>query len=166
MACDEPVWLTCYPEIVPLKKFTTKVRKVYLDSLRSGNLKYESARMCGVSYRTVERHRADDDDFREDERHATAQAREGVEKILYGMALEGDLGAINKWLTAHDRSTYGDKAIVQIDATQSAVELTQNVALAKVAELQRTLTERRQRLLETGDIIDVPSEEVPQEFNI
>ena len=153
----------------PNTKFTAEVRERYLDSLRSGNLKNESARLVGVGYRTVQRHRADSDEFREDEQQALAEAREGIEKVLYEMALEHDLGAIKIWLTAHDRSTYGDKTTIEIDATDKAVELSQNVALSQVADLQKTLIERRKRLLETGDIIDVPSKELSapnQEFKI
>ena len=135
------------------KKFTADVRDLYLSELRSGNLKHESARIVGVSYRTVERHMSDDDDFREMVRHASGEAREGIEKVLFKMALEGDLGSIKMWLTAHDRSSYGDKMVIEHDATQAAVEMSQNEALAKVADLQKTLEARRLRLIETGDFL-------------
>lgn len=141
-------------------KFTPEKREEYLAELRKGNLKFESARLVGISYRTVERHMADDDDFAADVRRATAEAREGVEKVLHDLALEGDLGAIKMWLTAHDRSTYGDKSKVEIDASPAALELSRNEAFSRLAELQTTLAEREQRMIASGDIIDVESTEV------
>lgn len=143
-------------------KFDEAARAKYLQHLREGNLKMESARLVGVSYRTVERRRADDDGFRKDEEIALAEAREGVEKVLRDMALEGDLGAIKMWLTAHDRSTYGDKKQVEIDATPAAVELSQADALARIAELQNTLEKRRLALEadDSSEIIDAESEEL------
>ena len=148
------------PSEHPNTKFDAEAREKYLTSLRRGNLKYESARMAGVAYRTVERRRSDDAEFAAEEQHALAQAREGVEKVLYDMAQQGDLGAIKMWLTAHDRSTYGEKKQVEIDATPNAVALSQNEALAKVAELQTTLESRRLALQADGDVIDVESEEL------
>lgn len=145
------------------RKFTPEKREQYLAELRKGNLKYESARMVGISYRTVERHMADDDEFADAVRRATAEAREGVEKVLRDLALEGDLGAIKMWLTAHDRSTYADKQKVEIDATPAALELSRNEAFSRLAELQATLEARQARMLANGsepEIIDVPSTEV------
>jgi len=147
-------------------KFTHEVRLKYLQSLREGNLKNESARIAGVSYKTVCRHRKDDDGFREDEAFAMDEALEGIEKILYEMALERDLGAIDRWLRAHKKSTYGTQATVTIDATDNAVEMSAMQALAKVSELQQTLEERRGRLLESGDIIDAESEELQIETHL
>ncbi len=144
----------------PNTKFTADVREQYLQCLREGSLKYESARTVGVSYRTVERHMADDEDFKDEIRYASGEARERKEKVLSDLADQGDLGAIKMWLVAHDRSTYGDKQTLEIDATDKAIEMSQSVALARVAELQKTLEERRQRLIESGDVIDLPSEEV------
>ncbi len=144
----------------PNKKFTADVRDTYIESLRTGNLKFESARLAGISYRTVERHRRDDDDFADNERLALMEAREGIEKVLFEMAKEGDLGAIDRWLKAHDRSTYGSRTTLEIDATDNAVQLTQAQALGKVADLQKTLAERHARLVESGDVIDVLSIEV------
>lgn len=141
-------------------KFGPEKREEYLGYLRSGNLKFESARLAGISYKTVERRRKMDEEFVEDERRALAEAREGVEKVLYDMAAQGDLGAIKMWLTAHDRSTYGDKKTLEVDATPAAVELSHNQAMAKVAELQATLAERRLALAADDDVIDVDGDEV------
>jgi hypothetical protein len=140
-------------------KFTEDKRKEYLDYLRRGNLKFEAARMVGVSYRTVERRRADDEVFRLDESRALAESREGVEKVLRDMALQGDLGAIKLWLTAHDRSTYGEKRQLEIDATPDALALGQAEALARVAELQTELARRAARL-DADDVIDVSVREL------
>ena len=149
------------PEDHPNTRFTKEKRDEYLEQLRRGNLKMEAARRVDVSYRTVERRRADDDAFRKEEEHALAEAREGVERVLRDMAMEGDLGAIKMWLTAHDRSTYGDKKQVEIDATPAAVELSQNDALARIAELQATLEQRRLALqADDADVIEVESEEL------
>jgi hypothetical protein len=137
-------------------KFDEVLRGKYLSSLRSGNLKYESARLCGVSYKTVERRRKDDPEFRSDEEHALSEAREGVEAVLYGMAQQGDLGAIKMWLTSHDRSTYGEKKQIELDATPAALELGRVEAYARIAELQTELALRSQRLqLDDPDIIDI-----------
>jgi len=142
-------------------KFTQEKRDEYLSHLRRGNLKFEAARKVGVSYRTIERRRADDDEFRADESRALSEAREGVEKVLRDMAMEGDLGAIKLWLTAHDRSTYGEKKQVEIDATPEALSLGQAEALARVAELQTELAKRTARLAEDElPVLDLPSEEV------
>ena len=81
--------------------------------------------------------------------------------VATDMAQQGDLGAIKMWLTAHDRSTYGDKKQVEIDATPAAVELSQNDALARIAELQATLEQRRLALqADDADVIEVESEEL------
>jgi hypothetical protein len=148
-------------------KFTPDLQERYLTSLREGNLKFESARMVGVSPSTVRKLRKDDDEFAEAEAQAMAEAREGIEKILYGMALEGDLGAIDRWLKAHDSSTYGAKAALLVDATPAAVELGKADAMARVAELQRTLAERETRMrdiLPSDDedlgVIDAESTEI------
>ena len=143
-------------------KFTQEKREEYLNHLRRGCLKFESARLVGVSYRTIERRRVDDDEFRAEEQRALAEAREGVEKVLRDMALEGDLGAIKTWLTAHDRSTYGDKKQVEIDATPDALALGQAEALARVAELQTELAKRTARLAADDElpVLDLPSEEI------
>lgn len=146
----------------PNTKFDAEARAEYVEYLRRGNLKYESARLVGVSYRTVERHRKDDDEFRKQEHHALAEAREGIEKVLYDMARQGDIGAIDRWLKAHDRSTYGDKKTLELDATPAALEMSRNELAGKVTELQQTLAERRARLIESGDIIDAESEEVQE----
>lgn len=142
------------------KKFDEDRRATYLDSIRKGNLKFESARLVGVSYRTVQRYRNDDDGFRLEEEHAMSEAREGIEKVLYDMAMQGDISAIKMWLTSHDRSTYGDKQVIEIDATQAAVTMSANDALAAVANLQVELAERHARLLETGDIEPVKALDV------
>lgn len=141
---------------MPLK-FDKDVQGVYLDSLRSGNLKHESARKAGVSYDTVKRRRKADPDFAEAEQLAMEEAREGVEKVLYEMAKQGDISAIKMWLTAHDRSTYGQKQTVEIDATASALEMSRNDALAKAAELQKELIARRHEL----EVVDVEWTELP-----
>ena len=149
------------PEDHPNTKFTHQKRNEYLEQLRRGNLKMEAARRVDVSYRTVERRRADDDAFRKEEEHALAEAREGVERVLRDMAMEGDLGAIKMWLTAHDRSTYGDKKHVVIDASPAAVVLSQNDALARIAELQSTLEQRRLALqADDAEIIEVESKKL------
>jgi hypothetical protein len=146
-------------------RFDEEARRTYLDSLRSGNLKYESARLAGVSYRTIQRRRTDDPEFVEEERHALAEAREGVEKVLFDMARQGDLGAIKEWLKAHDRSTYGDKQVHEIDATPAALELSQNEALGRIADLQRTIEERKRNLaLDEGVVLDVESVPIAEEF--
>jgi len=140
----------------PKFKFDEKMRQEYLGYLRAGNLKYESARLCGISYDTVQRRRKDDPEFREAESHALAEAREGVEKVLYDMAKQGDISAIKMWLTAHDRSTYAEKKTVELDATPAALELGKAEAYAKIAELQTELAKRSERLaLDDPDIIDV-----------
>lgn len=143
---------------MPPTDFTKERKEKYLQQLRDGNLKLESARRVGVSYRTIQRHREADEEFREGERIALAEAREGVEKVLRDMALQGDLGAIKLWLRAHDRSTYGDKQTVEIDATPAALELSRTDLQAEIVKLQQTLAERAELL--AGDVIDVESREV------
>ena len=146
----------------PNRKFTADVRKEYLDLIRSGRfLKMRAAEQVGVSYRTVERFRADNDDFRDEERLALQYALEGKEAILSDMADQGDLGALKMWLQAHGRSTYADRQVIEHDATPAALEMSANDALARVAELQKELEARRERLLASGDVIDV--EEIPAE---
>ena len=150
----------------PNTKFDAEARAVYLEELRSGNMKMASAEVAGVSYRTVERRRADDDGFKDDERLAMMYALEGKEKVLSRMADEGDLGAMKMWLHAHGKSTYNDNKTVTLDATPAAVEMSQNDALAAVAEMQTELAYRHARLLESGDIIDVeevlPDDDIPE----
>jgi hypothetical protein len=142
--------------MAPPVKFDEKLRSKYLDYLRAGNLKFESARLCGISHRTVQRRMNDDPDFAEAVSHAMSEAREGVEKVLHDMALQGDISAIKMWLTAHDRSTYADKKTVELDATPAALELSRNEAMARISELQLELEQRHGRLqLSDPDIIDV-----------
>ena len=143
-------------------KFTEEVREAYLSSIRSGNMRNESARIAGISYRTVERRRKNDPEFASDELRAFDEANEGVEKVLRDMALQGDISAIKMWLASHKRSTYGQKTQVQIDATDNAVQLGQATALGKIADLQGTLEARRLEL-ESEDaprVIDVEWEDV------
>ncbi len=137
-------------------KFDAALRADYLRYLRNGNLKYESARLCNISYETVENRRRDDPEFKASEVRAMSEAREGVEKVLHDMAMQGDISAIKMWLTAHDRSTYADKRTVELDATPAALELSRNDAVARIAELQTELAVRHERLmLDDPDIIDV-----------
>jgi hypothetical protein len=137
-------------------KFDESLRSDYLRYLRNGNLKYESARLCGISYETVENRRRDDQEFKASEVRAMSEAREGIESVLHDMARQGDISAIKMWLTAHDRSTYGDKRTVEVDATPAALELGMSDAYARIAELQTELAKRSERLmLDDPDIIDV-----------
>lgn len=146
-------------------KFNEVARAEYVEYLRRGNLKFESARLVGVSYGTIVRHRNADDEFRQAEEFAMAEAREGIEKVLYDMASQGDISAIKMWLQAHDKSTYSPKTTIEMDATPNAVALTQADALAKVAELQNTLEQRRLTLEANNTskplpiVLDVPSRE-------
>ena len=140
-------------------KFTEQVRDAYLSSIRSGNMRNESARIAGISYRTVERRRKNDPEFAADELRAFDEANEGVEKVLRDMALQGDISAIKMWLASHKRSTYGQKTQVQIDATDNAVQLGQVTALGKIADLQGTLAARRLELESEDGVIDVEFEE-------
>ena len=140
-------------------KFTEEVREAYLSSIRSGNMRNESARIAGISYRTVERRRKNDPEFASDELRAFDEANEGVEKVLRDMALQGDISAIKMWLASHKRSTYGQKTQVQIDATDNAVQLGQVNALGKIADLQASLSARRLELESDDGVIDVASEE-------
>lgn len=137
-------------------KFGEEEQELYLNSLRSGNLKHASARKAGVSYRTILRYKQVNEDFATQERMAMGEALEEVEKVLHDMALEGDIGAIKMWLQAHGRSTYNDKKVVELDATPAAVEASKAEALARVADLQKTLAERHADLQQigSGDIID------------
>jgi len=141
-------------------KFTEEVREAYLSSIRSGNMRNESARIAGISYRTVERRRKNDPEFASDELRAFDEANEGVEKVLRDMALQGDISAIKMWLASHKRSTYGQKTQVQIDATDNAVQLGQAGALGKIADLQASLSARRLELESDDGVLDVASEEV------
>jgi hypothetical protein len=147
----------------PPRKFTDDVRKKYLDSVRSGNMKFESARLSGVSMKTIERRRRNDPEFREDEARAFDEANEGVEKVLRDMAMLGDISAIKIWTTSHMRATYGQKSTIEIDATDKAVEMSKANALGSIANLQATLEKRRLELESENaptDFIDLPSEEV------
>ena len=129
-------------------KFDEDRREAYLNALRDGNLKHASARIAGVSYKTIERYRAANEEFHKDERIAQAEASEQVEKVLHDMALEGDLGAIKIWLHAHAKSTYNDKKELTIDATPAALEASKANALASVADLQKVLAERHAEMAE------------------
>ena len=137
-------------------KFDAALRADYLRYLRNGNLKYESARLCNISYETVENRRRDDPEFKAAEVRAMSEAREGIESVLHDMARQGDISAIKMWLTAHDRSTYGDKKQIEVDATPAALELGRAEAYSRVAELQTELAKRSERLmLDESNIIDI-----------
>lgn len=135
-------------------KFNEDVREKYLNALREGNLKFASAKIAGVSYATVERYRAANEDFHKAERLAMAEANEQVEKVLFDMAKEGDLGAMKMWLHAHEKSTYNDKKVLEVDATPAAVEASKANALAAVADLQRALADRHAEIAELEQPID------------
>ena len=139
----------------PNTKFNQKKREEYLAALREGSLKFEAAKRVGIGYRTVQRRRADDEDFKRDERLAEAERDEEIEKVLRDLALQGDISALKMWLAAHNRS-YASRSTVEVDATPAAVEVSKAVALGKIADLQRELAERHERLaLDDPDIIDV-----------
>lgn len=141
-------------------KFDEERRAAYLNALREGSLKFEASKKAGVSYATIERYRAANEEFHKEERLAQAEANEEVEKVLRQMALEGDLGAMKMWLHAHAKSTYNDKKVLEIDATPEALEASKANALAAVADLQKVLAERHAELqaIENGperEVIDV-----------
>lgn len=144
----------------PNTRFTAEVRERYLELLRKGGRKIKSAKAVGVSYRTIERYRADNDDFRRDEQIAVMEAVEDIEIVLHTLAQQGDLSAIKMWLSAYNRAEFGGDRTITVDATPAAVEMSKNDALAAVAAMKAELAARRDRLIEAGDIIDVPSEEV------
>lgn len=146
------------PKSYPATTFDKAKQEAYLSHLRGGALKYEAARLAGIGYRTVQRRRAVDPDFVDEEREALAEAREAVEKVVYNSALQGDLSAAKMWLQAHDKSTYGDRRTVEVDATPAALEMSRNEVLAKLAELQATITGRLE-LKEAEAVLDLPSEE-------
>ncbi|MEE9125346.1 MAG: hypothetical protein V3U14_12785 [candidate division NC10 bacterium] len=151
----------------PNTKFNEAARKRYLDSLRGGTLKIDSAKKAGVSYKTVIRRRDADTEFRELEELALMEAREIIESVIFELGRAGDLKAGLAYLAAHDRSTWGNKTTIEVDATPAAVEMSQNDALARIAELKGIAEGRRLALEEDDTIIDAviiednPNPEVP-----
>ncbi len=139
-------------------KFTAAKREEYLGYLREGSLKFAAAGRAGIGYRTIQRYRAADPEFKELEDLAMQEAVEGVERVVYDLAMAGDLKAADMWLKAHAKSRYGANATVTVDATASAVELSRNEALARLAAAQEKIEDRRRALEES--IIDVESEEL------
>jgi len=118
-------------------------------------MKRTAARTVGVSYRTVERRRASDADFKWEMDNATREAAEPVEKMVYDLALQGDLRAAEMWTKAYASSNWRQLQRVEIDATPAAVELSRNQLDSRLAELQTTLSERRLSLAADDSVIDV-----------
>jgi predicted acyltransferase (DUF342 family) len=148
--------------VQPPRKFTQDVRDTYLASIRAGNMRNESARIAGISSKTVAKYRRNDIEFSEDEAMAFDEANEGVEKVLRDMALLGDISAIKLWLAAHKRSQYGQKTTIEVDATDKAVEMSNANALTQIASLQVTLEARRIAIESENptSFIDVQSQEL------
>ena len=140
-------------------KFTEDVRERYLGMLRTGTLKFAAAKRVGVGYRTVQRYRAADPEFKELEELAMLEAVEGIEAVVYELGMAGDLKAAEMWLKAHRSSVYGAKAQIVVDATDNAVEMSRNEAIARVAAAQSQIEARRAAIEEVTDVIDVESSE-------
>ncbi len=138
-------------------RFDETRRERFLELLRTGHMKRTAARTVGVHYRTIERRRQHDPDFKWDMDNSTREAAEPVEKMVYDLALQGDLRAAEMWTKAYASSNWRQLQRVEIDATPAAVELSRNQLDTRLAELQATLTERRLNLAADDDssVIDV-----------
>lgn len=133
-------------------KFNEEKREEYLGYLRGGLLKFAAAKKAGIGYRTIQRYRAADPNFKELEGLAIMEAVGNVEQVVYDLALGGDLKAADMVLKAYNRA-YSPTARVEIDATDNAVELSRNDAIARLAAAQEKLEDRRKALEE--NVIDV-----------
>lgn len=131
--------------MAPPTKFTHDKREEYLSYLRGGLLKFAAAKRAGVGYRTIQRYRQADPEFKEWEDLAMLEAVGKVEQVVYDLAVAGDLKAADMILKAHHRS-YAPTSRVEIDATDNAVELSRNEALARLAAAQEKIGERREIL--------------------
>ena len=135
-------------------RFDETKRERFLELLRTGHMKRTAARTVGFTYRTIERRRQHDPDFKWEMDNATREAAEPVEKMVYDLALQGDLRAAEMWTKAYASSNWRQLQRVEIDATPAAVELSRNQLDTRLAELQTTLAERRLSLA-ADDVIDV-----------
>lgn len=122
-------------------KFTAEVRQQFLQCLREGMLKQAACEACNIGYRTFQRYMAADPEFRVEVEAALAYAREKVEHVLYEAALQGEPWAVKMWLSAHDKSTYGDRIQVEKTVTHEI-----GSSLEAVLALREQLEERRQVL--------------------
>lgn len=139
-------------------KFNAEKREEYLSYLRNGMLKHAAAKRAGIGYRTIQRYRAADPEFKEWENLAIAEAIGAVEQVVYDLALGGDLKAAEMVLKAYNRA-YHPQTRVELDATDNAVELSRNQALERLAAAHEKMAERRAALVE-AEVIDVDSEEL------
>jgi hypothetical protein len=135
-------------------KFTPEKRAEYLGYLEDGMLKFAAAKRAGIGYRTIQRYRNADPDFKDLESLLMLVALEPIEKVVRDLALQGDLTAAKMILAAHNRSVYGADAKLTVDATDAAVELSRNEAIARVAAAQEEIAKRRAALEEAGDVIE------------
>lgn len=136
-------------------KLAGEAGKQYLKALESGDLPHAAAKRAGVHMETVYRYRRSNPDFVRKEKWAMAAAREEIERVIFDLALQGDLTAAKMWLQAHDRATYGDKKTVEHDVSENIMQLSADETARRMMELRSNL---EQRALDAG-VIDVESTE-------
>jgi hypothetical protein len=136
-------------------KLAGEAGKKYLAALERGDLPHAAAKRAGVHMETVYRYRRSNPDFKTKEKWAMAAAREEIERVIYDLALQGDLSAAKMWLQAHDRATYGDRKTVEHDVSENIMQLSADETQRRMIDLRGQL---EQRALDAG-VIDVESSE-------
>lgn len=124
--------------------FTPDRQAEYLAYRGKGVSRSKSAELCGVNYRTVSEYAKRDPAFIDAETAAEVQGVEEIEEVLYGLARDGHMRAIEIVLTnrAPDRwkSIQINKKVTHGGTVTH--ELEAGASLERIAQLQATLQER------------------------
>ena len=94
--------------------FSEQHKRRYVNLIERGRMPRNAAEDIGFTWSTIQSHLRSDPEFRQACEEASQRVDEHVEETLLDMALEGNLGAISKWLGARNPQKYGDVRQVQV----------------------------------------------------
>lgn len=122
------------------RKFTPQLQRQYLDFLRQGLRRGESAKLVGLHYATVTALRKADPAFAQAEADAEAQASEQIENALFTLASEGHMEAIKFWLMNRAPERWKDPKSIKVEVSG---QITAESSGDRIAELEARLIERK-----------------------
>jgi len=133
-------------------------RQVILELLSQGCRPMQAAKAVGVTSSTMRRHLNDDPDWREAVEQAQREAVELAEQALWKLAIGETTGvpqfeALRLWLMNRAPDQWKDPRNIKLDVSGQVEHLHDSTdRLARIAELEATLTRRRAALVEGGVI--------------
>lgn len=124
----------------------------YLGCIRTGDMRFQAARSCGVTPRHVQLFAASHPEFADALAEAEAEAAEPIERALYEEAVVGEEWAVKLWLSRRQKERWGEPKAQE----------TTNIVIVSAEELgtlEAKLAARQRELTSGGVVIDAESEE-------